>query len=115
MHPSRKFDFVIERTPAARALALKLVTETDLLRLKVIARVHARGLPAEMDWSDLLQEAFERVLDGSRQQPEGVAVVAFLAAFMGVTLLARRRPITGKAARRRDASRRPKGDAPTSN
>lgn len=82
MHQSREFDFVIERTPAARALAIKLVTETDLLRLKVIARVHARGLPAEMDWSDLLQEAFERVLGGSRQQPEGVAVVAFLAGVM---------------------------------
>jgi hypothetical protein len=42
--------------PAARALAVKLVTETDLLRLEVIARVHARGLPPEIDWSDLLQE-----------------------------------------------------------
>jgi DNA-directed RNA polymerase specialized sigma24 family protein len=82
MHQSPEFDFVIERTPAARALAVKLVTETDLLRLKVIARVHARGLPPEIDWSDLLQEAFERVLDGSRQQPESVPAVAFLAGVM---------------------------------
>jgi DNA-directed RNA polymerase specialized sigma24 family protein len=82
MHQSPEFDFVMERTPAARALAVKLVTETDLLRLKVIARVHARGLPPEIDWSDLLQEAFERVLDGSRQQPESVPIVAFLAGVM---------------------------------
>src|ERR1700758_3808270 len=30
--------------PTQMALALKLVTETDLLRLKTIARLHARGL-----------------------------------------------------------------------
>jgi hypothetical protein len=30
MHQPREFDFVIESTPAARALAVKLVTETDL-------------------------------------------------------------------------------------
>jgi RNA polymerase sigma-70 factor (ECF subfamily) len=82
MHQPRVFDVLLEKTPAARALALELVTETDLLRLKVIARIHARGLPPEFDWSDLLQEAFARVLDGSRPQPEGVPIVAFLAGVM---------------------------------
>ncbi len=64
------------------ALALKRVTPTDLLRLKAIARLHARGLPPEVEWTDLLQEAFARVLDGSRICPEGVPMVVFLAGVM---------------------------------
>ena len=76
------FDAIFKRTPAAQALALKLVTQTDLLRLKVIARLHGRGLPPDIGWSDLLQEAFARVLDGSRRQPEGLPTVPFLAGVM---------------------------------
>jgi len=72
----------VPRTPAAHALALQLVTKMDLLRLKSVARLHARGLPPEVGWTDLLQEAFARVLDGSRQSPEGVPMVAFLAGVM---------------------------------
>lgn len=72
----------VPKTPAAHALALKLVTPMDLLRLKSIARLHARGLPPEAGWTDLLQEAFARVLDGSRKSPEGVPMVAFLAGVM---------------------------------
>lgn len=68
--------------PARRALDARLVTPSDLLRLKVIARLHARGLPPDIGWADLLQEAFARVLAGSRHQPEGVPVVAFLAGVM---------------------------------
>jgi DNA-directed RNA polymerase specialized sigma24 family protein len=48
--------------PAARALAMKLVTNCDLLRLP--------------------QEAFARVLDGSRAIPAGVPTAAFLAGVM---------------------------------
>ena len=72
----------MHNAPAARALALKLVSEMDLLRLKAIARLHARGLPPEVDWSDLLQEAFTRLLDGSRKYPEDVSIVVFLAGVM---------------------------------
>jgi len=68
--------------PAARALALNLVSKVDLMRLKVLARMHARGLPSEFGWSDLLQEAFARVLDGSRTIPKDVPTVAFLAEVM---------------------------------
>lgn len=82
MRRPHAFDITFERTPAAEALALKLVTENELLKLKVIARWHARGLPAQIDWSDLLQEAFTRLLDGSRQRPDGVPIVAFLAGVM---------------------------------
>jgi DNA-directed RNA polymerase specialized sigma24 family protein len=68
--------------PAVRALAVKLVTDCDLLRLKVIARLHGRSLPPDVSWADLLQEAFARVLDGSRAVPRGVPAVAFLAGVM---------------------------------
>lgn len=68
--------------PTETALALELVTEMDLLRLKAIARLHARGLPPEAGWEDLLQEAITRVLTGSRKLPEGVPMVAFIAGIM---------------------------------
>jgi DNA-directed RNA polymerase specialized sigma24 family protein len=76
------FDALWEKTPASKALDRKLVTKGDLLRLKVIARLHARGLPPQFSWTDLLQEAFARVLDGSRRQPEGLPFVPFLAGVM---------------------------------
>ncbi len=68
--------------PTQTALALKLVTEMDLLRLKSIARLHARGLPPDMGWEDLLQEALTRVLTGARRIPERIAPVAFIAGIM---------------------------------
>jgi DNA-directed RNA polymerase specialized sigma24 family protein len=64
--------------PSHVALTLDLVTEMDLLRLKSIARLYARGLPPDVSWDDLLQEAITRVLTGKRVQPEGVGMVAFL-------------------------------------
>jgi RNA polymerase sigma-70 factor (ECF subfamily) len=76
------FNAICEKTPASKALERKLVTPSDLLRLKVIARLHARGLPPQFSWTDLLQEAFARMLDGSRQQPEGLPIVPFLAGVM---------------------------------
>jgi DNA-directed RNA polymerase specialized sigma24 family protein len=79
---SHPLDIFVERTPASQALARKLVTTSDLLRLKVIARLHARGLPPQFSWTDLLQESFARVLDGSRRQPEGLPIVPFLAGVM---------------------------------
>lgn len=68
--------------PTQTAAALGLIDDMDLLRLKSIARLHARGLPPDVDWEDLLQEALTRVIVGSRVQPEGVAIVAFLAGVM---------------------------------
>jgi RNA polymerase sigma factor (sigma-70 family) len=79
---SHPFDVLFEKTPASQALARKLVTANDLLRLKVIARLHARGLPPQFSWTDLLQESFARVLGGSRRQPEGLPFVPFLAGVM---------------------------------
>jgi len=54
----------------------------ELLRLKTIARVYARGLPPDVAWDDLLQEALTRIILGARQQPEGVMMVAFVAGIM---------------------------------
>jgi DNA-directed RNA polymerase specialized sigma24 family protein len=69
-------------TPAQVALALNLISRMDFLRLKAIARLHARGLPSDVSWDDLLQEAFTRAMVGSRRKPQGVAMVAFLAGIM---------------------------------
>jgi DNA-directed RNA polymerase specialized sigma24 family protein len=69
-------------TPLERAIALRLVSDMDLLRLKAIARIHARGLPPEVGWSDLLQEALARVLNGSRHVPEDVPLEVFLSGVM---------------------------------
>jgi DNA-directed RNA polymerase specialized sigma24 family protein len=69
-------------TPAQVALALNIITRMDFLRLKAIARLHARGLPPDTSWDDLLQEAFTRAMAGSRRKPQGVTMVAFLAGIM---------------------------------
>lgn len=68
--------------PTHSALALELLTPMDLLRLKAIARLHARGLPADVTWDDLLQEAITRLLTGKRVKPPDVPVVPFLAGIM---------------------------------
>src|ERR1700683_5123414 len=73
---------LVPKTPACQALDSKLVSETDLVRLKVIAQLHARGLPPDIGWADLLQEAFTRFLEGTRVKPDGVPMVAFLAGVM---------------------------------
>src|SRR5258708_39634133 len=67
---------------AETALALKLISRMDFLRLKTIARWHARGLPPDVAWDDLLQEALTRVIARSRRTPQDVSMVAFLAGNM---------------------------------
>ena len=90
--------------PTETALAIKLVSEMDLLRLKTIARLHARGLPPDVSWEDLLQEALTRVLTGARRIPKSVAPVAFIAGVM--------RSLRSEHWRRFSASRR-RGDSPS--
>lgn len=68
--------------PSETVLALGLVTDLELLRLKTLARWYARGLPPDVSWEDLLQEALTRIVEGKRQEPDGVAVVAFVAGVM---------------------------------
>ncbi len=62
--------------------ALALLSERDLLKLQALARLRARVLPPGMAWSDLLHEALVRALEGSRQWPQGVPLLVFLAGVM---------------------------------
>ncbi len=62
--------------------ALRRLSDGDLLRLRALASLRARGLPGGIAWADLLQEAVLRALDGSRGWPAGVPFVAFLAGVM---------------------------------
>jgi RNA polymerase sigma-70 factor (ECF subfamily) len=64
------------------AHALRRLSDSDLLRLEALARLRARGLPGGIVWSDLLNEAIRRALDGSRPWPPGVPLLAFLAQIM---------------------------------
>jgi RNA polymerase sigma-70 factor (ECF subfamily) len=84
LNSPRHWPLIDHRTISATetALALKLVTAMDLLKLKTIARLHARGLPPDVGWDDLLQEALTRVLTGARKVPEGVGMIPFLAGVM---------------------------------
>jgi RNA polymerase sigma-70 factor (ECF subfamily) len=62
--------------------ALNALSDDDLLRLRALARLRARGLPGGVGWSDLLHEAMLRALDGTRRWPPGVPLLAFLAGIM---------------------------------
>jgi DNA-directed RNA polymerase specialized sigma24 family protein len=68
--------------PAESALALNLLSEMELLKLKTVARLQARGLPPDVSWEDILQEALTRVLVGSRVKPADVSMVWFVAGVM---------------------------------
>lgn len=72
----------ITRTTEQVARALRRLSDSDLLRLEALARLRARGLPGGIVWSDLLNEAIRRALDGSRPWPPGVPLLAFLAQIM---------------------------------
>lgn len=62
--------------------ALQALSDDDLLRLRALARLRARGLPGGVAWSDLLHEAVLRALEGTRRWPPGVPLLAFLAGIM---------------------------------
>ncbi len=64
------------------ARAIAELTEGDLLRLKVLARLRVRGLPGGIGWADLLHETILRALSGARRWPAGVPLMAFLAGIM---------------------------------
>jgi RNA polymerase sigma-70 factor (ECF subfamily) len=67
---------------ADAAAAIEALSETDLVRLKALARLWSRGLPGGLGWADVLHEAILRVLDGSRAWPHGVPMLAFLSGVM---------------------------------
>lgn len=63
--------------PSTAAAALAALSDADLLRLKRFAELRSLRLPL-MSWSDLLNEAIARVLDGSRCWPPDVDFVVFM-------------------------------------
>jgi RNA polymerase sigma-70 factor (ECF subfamily) len=89
--------------PSESALGLGLVTDLELLRLKTLARWYARGLPLDVTWEDLIQEALTRIIVGKRQVPEGVAMVAFLAGVMRSIRSEHWQRVEGTSARVRSA------------
>jgi RNA polymerase sigma-70 factor (ECF subfamily) len=82
--------------PEEVAMAFAALGAADYVRLGRAARLRGRGLP-ELDWRDLLQEAVERALSGSRRWPADVPFMAFL--------LETIRSIASEAWRRRNVSR----------
>lgn len=58
-------------------MALAALGEADYARLGRIAQLRARGL-VEVDWRDLLQEAVQRSLDGTRRWPNAIPFLVFL-------------------------------------
>jgi DNA-directed RNA polymerase specialized sigma24 family protein len=72
----------VDNTTVDIARAIHSLSDTDLIRLKVLARLWTRGLPASVGWADVLHEAIARALDGSRRWPPGVPILAFLSGIM---------------------------------
>src|SRR5256885_12080466 len=64
------------------AVAIRALSDHDMLRLQALARLWTRGMPGSLGWPDVMQEAIARALDGSRQWPPGVPVLAFLSGVM---------------------------------
>jgi DNA-directed RNA polymerase specialized sigma24 family protein len=72
----------VDHTTVDIARAIHSLSDADLLRLKALARLWARGLPGGVGWADVLHEAIVRALDGSRKWPPDVPILAFLSGIM---------------------------------
>jgi RNA polymerase sigma-70 factor (ECF subfamily) len=72
----------VANTPVDVARAIRALSDSDLVRLKALARLWVRGLPDGLAWSDLVNEAIARALDGSRRWPPRVPLLAFLSGVM---------------------------------
>jgi RNA polymerase sigma-70 factor (ECF subfamily) len=72
----------VDNPAADIARAIHALSDADLVRLKALARLWARGLPDGVGWTDVLHEAIVRALDGSRKWPPGVPILAFLSGIM---------------------------------
>ncbi len=72
----------VDNTTVDIARAVHSLSDADLVRLKALARLWARGLPGGVGWADVLHEAIARALDGSRKWPPDVPILAFLSGIM---------------------------------
>lgn len=64
------------------ARALRSLSNGELARLKALARLWSRGLPGGLGWTDILNEAIVRALNGARPWPPDVPLLAFLSGVM---------------------------------
>jgi DNA-directed RNA polymerase specialized sigma24 family protein len=78
-----KFDPETRETASVEEAAAQLATmsKADLIRLEQFARLRTAGLPV-LDWEDLLHEAIDRILSGSRKWPKSIPFVAFMCGTM---------------------------------
>jgi len=67
-------------TPLEVSRSISALAAADWLRLHKVARALCRD--AAFDADDLLQEAFQRALDGTRQSPRALDIVHFLVGVM---------------------------------
>ena len=72
----------VDNTTVDIACAIHSLSDADLVRLKALARLWARGLPGGLGWADVLHEAIARALEGSRKWPPDVPILAFLSGIM---------------------------------
>ncbi len=72
----------VDNTTVDIARTIRSLSDADLVRLKALARLWARGLPGGVGWTDVLHEAIVRALDGSRKWPPDVPILAFLSGIM---------------------------------
>ena len=72
----------VDNTTVDIARAIRSLSNADLVRLKALARLWARGLLGGVGWADVLHEAIVRALDGSRKWPPNVPILAFLSGIM---------------------------------
>jgi DNA-directed RNA polymerase specialized sigma24 family protein len=79
---SGTFVVAVDDTSADIGRAIHALSDADLVRLKALARLWTRGLPASTGWADVLHEAIARALDGSRKWPPDVPILAFLSGVM---------------------------------
>jgi DNA-directed RNA polymerase specialized sigma24 family protein len=79
---NRRIAVTVDHTTVDVARAIHALSDTDLVRLAALARLWSRGLPGGLAWTDVLNEAIVRVLDGSRSRPPGVPLLAFLSGVM---------------------------------
>ena len=79
---TRGSNVAVDSTAVEIAGALRALSDSDLLRLKTLARLWSRGLPGGIGWTDVLNEAIVRLLDGSRPWPPKVPLLAFVSGVM---------------------------------
>jgi DNA-directed RNA polymerase specialized sigma24 family protein len=64
-------------TPDEVRIALKGLKAADMLRLRRFAQLRSFALP-DTDWEDLLHDAVDRAIDGSRRWPRDIPFVVFM-------------------------------------